>query len=304
MTRVREILLVLSVFAVVSVVHGQDTSNAITRSEFNFGHQLGYMYSRVGDAYFQDGGIWRFETGFLTLYTSDMPLVRSSHWKERTFMFIPLYFEIYPSDNIALEIEMTDLFIELPYYDIHSMGGKSPRFKTKMRLVREGRWAPAVAFTAGVKFSSAKPWVIWRHDHNYDESNGLTGAGTGVADYILLFTLSKKLGVSTSLHTHFGLIPIGSPVEYKRGSAQADEIPLGISLRHDFTASIEGTAEAAGMASGLSSTKLANYAVVRGKIAYRYGCNRCICTVEHGLTQESDEWGAGITGVFEFGRTR
>jgi hypothetical protein len=28
----------------------RDTANTISRNEFNFGHQLGYMYSRMDDA--------------------------------------------------------------------------------------------------------------------------------------------------------------------------------------------------------------------------------------------------------------
>lgn len=216
-------------------------------------------------------------------------------------MYIPLYFEIFPSDNISLQIEVTDLFIELPYYDIHSMGGKSPRFKTKMRLLKEGQNLPALAFTAGVKFSSAKPWVVWRHDHNYDESNGLTGAGTGVADYILLFTASKKVAPRTLLNAHLGLIPVGSPVEYTRGSAQADEIPYGLSIRQEFTRALSGTAEWCGMASGLSSTELAHYSTVRLKGSLRTSCCIVSASVEHGLTEETDEWGGGVRALFEFG---
>lgn len=286
------------------LVLAQESENTIRRNQFNFGHQVGYMYAHVGDAYFRDRGIWQFETGFITLYTSSMPRVRNPEWKKRTFMYIPLYFEIAPSDNIALQIELTDLFVELPYYDIHSIGGKSPRFKTKMRLLKEGEHLPALAFTVGVKFSSAKPWVIWRHDHNYDESNGLTGAGTGVADYILLFTASKKVSDRTKLSGHFGLIPVGSPLEYSRGSAQADELPYGISLQQSFTSKYSGTVEWCGMASGLSSTEMAHYSTVRLKGSLRMSHGTFNAMVEHGLTEESDEWGGGVTGVFEFGTPR
>ncbi|MBN1758379.1 MAG: hypothetical protein JW863_08690, partial [Chitinispirillaceae bacterium] len=207
--KIKVIILLVSAFAAVSLLRAQDTSNTISRNDFNFGHQLGYMYSRMDDAWFADRGVWRFETGFAALYTSSMPEVRNAYWKERTVLYVPLYFELFPSDNIALLIELTDLFVEFPYVDYTSMGGKSPRFKTKIRLCREGKRLPAIAFTAGVKFSSAKPYVIWRDDHNYDESNGLAGAGTGVADYLLLFTVSKALTAATSIHAHAGLAPLG-----------------------------------------------------------------------------------------------
>lgn len=293
-----------AVFIIVSIsaaCFAQDTANAIFRNQFNFGHQLGYMYARMDDAYFGKRGTWTFETGGAILYTSEMPRVRSSHWKERTFIYIPLYFELFPSDNVTFIIEMTDLFVELPYYDIHSMGGKSPRVKTKLRLVKEGLYMPAMSFTAGVKFSSAKPWVIWRNDHNYDESNGLAGAGTGVADYLLLVTLSKTAGY-TSLHMHFGLAPVGSPVEYRRGSAQADELPYGMSIRHHFTHEWSGRIEVAGMYNGLSSTELAHYAVARMRMSRSLGRHVLAINVEHGLTEESDEWGAGIFAKFLFGK--
>jgi hypothetical protein len=294
---------VLLIWCTVLPAFSQETSNTITRNEFNFGHQVGYMYARMDDAYFGTRGTWTFETGGAVLYTSEMPRVRSSRWRERSFIYIPLYFELFPSDNVAIQVELTDLFVERPYYDIHSMGGKSPRIRTKLRLLKEGENLPAVAFTAGVKFSSAKPWVIWRNDHNYDESNGLTGAGTGVADYLLLFTLSKTFG-TTSLHTHFGLAPVGSPVEYKRGSAQADELPYGISMRHNFTDEWSGRVEIAGMYNGLSSTELAHYSVARLRINRAFGHNLLIFNVEHGLTEESDEWGAGVFVKFMFGKKR
>jgi hypothetical protein len=175
---------------------GQNTSNTITRSNFNFGHQLGYMYSRMDNAYFKSGGNWSFETGFLSYYTPEMPLVRNHFWKERTILMIPLYFTFSPCGTIELQAEVTDLFIEFPYQTIDNAGGKSPRFKTKIRLLEERRSLPAVAFTVGVKFSSAKPYTIWANRHNYDESNGLAGAGTGVADYLLLFSFSKKVASS------------------------------------------------------------------------------------------------------------
>ena len=279
-----------------------DTGNTITRNTFNFGHQLGYMYARMDDAYFKERGTWTFETGFATLYTSSMPRVRNPCWKERTMLYIPLYFELFPSDNISLQIELTDLFVEFPYYDSDNMGGKSPRFKTKIRLCEERKFLPAIAFTVGVKFSSAKPYVLWRDSLNYDESNGLAGAGTGVADYLLLFTLSKSFSARTSLHGHLGLAPLGSPVESNGyGSRQADEIPYGISLRHDFPANISGRIEVCGMYNGLPYLQLAHYSVVRLRVAWHPAPRRSIAlNLEHGLTEESDEWVGGVFGTFEW----
>jgi hypothetical protein len=292
----------LATAAFTAQITAGETGNTISRNEFNFGHQLGYMYSRMDDAFFRERGTWSFETGLATLYTSSMPRVRDHYWKKRTFVYIPLYFELFPSDNIALQIDLTDLFVEVPYYDRNSMGGKSPRFRTKIRLCEERGMRPAIAFTAGVKFSSAKPYVIWRDSLNYDQSNGLAGAGTGVADYLLLFTLSKQVSAHTSLHGRIGLAPLGSPVdENGHGSRQADEIPYGISLRHDFPKRFSGRLEVSGMYNGLRATQLAHYSVVRGQVLWAPVAGRTIIlNVEHGLTEESDEWVGGLFGKFEW----
>lgn len=191
--------------------------NTITKSDFNFGHQLGYVYSRTDDAYFHARGSWSFETGFLTYYTPQMPLVQTTKYRERTMMLVPLNLVICPSDNIMLQVTLTDLFVELPYDDIHNTGGKSPRFYTKMWLCNEGKYRPAMAFTCGVKFSSAKPYTIWAKKHNWLESNGLAGADTGEADYLLLLLFSKEFLANQFLHLRIGLAPLGSPVEYVRG---------------------------------------------------------------------------------------
>ena len=282
-------------------VFGRDSTNTITRNEFNFGHQLGYMYSRMGDAWFGNRGSWRFETGFQALYTSDMPQVRNSYWKERLMLYIPLYFEFFPGENVSLQVELTDLFVEFPYVDNKSMGGKSPRFKTKIRLLRERTCLPAVALTVGVKFSSAKPWVIWRGDHNYDESNGLAGAGTGVADYLLLFTFSKSLTAATSVHAQMGLAPLGSPVEeYGYWSRQADEIPYGVSVRQTFSPHWAGRLEVCGMYNGLRATQFAHYSVARLQLSWKPVENALTFNLEHGLTEASDEWIAGVFGMFEW----
>ncbi|MBN1576893.1 MAG: hypothetical protein JW913_10090 [Chitinispirillaceae bacterium] len=291
----------LFIGGVWSMLTAADSTNTITRNQFNFGHQLGYIYARMDDAYFGERGCWRFETGLAALYTGNMPRVRNPYWKERTMVYIPLYFELSPSDNISLQIELTDLFVEFPYYDITSMGGKSPRFKTKIRLLRERKYLPAIALTVGVKFSSAKPYVIWRGDHNYDESNGLAGAGTGVADYLLLFTFSKSLTAATSLHSHLGLAPLGSPVdEYGYGSRQADEIPYGLSLRHNFSPRWSARFEVCGMFNGLRASELAQYSVARLRLSWKPGNHSLALNVEHGLTEESDEWVGGLFGTFEW----
>jgi hypothetical protein len=271
-----------------------DSTNTITRSEFNFGHQLGYMYSRMDDAWFSKGGRWNITTGFLAFYSPVMPMVRNPDWQERTILMIPLYLEMYPCSTIALQAEITDFFIEFPWIDHTSIGGKSPRFKTKIRLLSENALLPAVAMTVGVKFSSAKPYTIWRNDHNYDESNGLAGAGTGVADYLLLFTVSKHLTNDVAAHARIGLVPIGSPVEYTRGSAQADEIPYGISMEKKWKNSWSVQGEISGMYNGLSSTRLAHYSVLRLQIHHSVGICRFTLDGERGLTPETDTWVAGM----------
>lgn len=128
-------IILISLIA-VSVSLAWDTSNTIQKSNFNFGHQSGYMYSRMGDAYFKEAGFWDFQTGFMAYYTRKMPLVRNPYWEERLMLTVPLYFIIYPCNAIALEMELTDLFVEFPYQNRHNTGGKTPRFKTKMRLLK------------------------------------------------------------------------------------------------------------------------------------------------------------------------
>lgn len=277
-----------------------DTSNTITRNEFNFGHQLGYMYSRMDNAYFKDAGNWSFETGLVACYTPEMPLVRNPFWKERTIVMIPLYFSFSPCRTIELQADLTDLFIEFPYQDLDNAGGKSPRFRTKIRLLEEKNVLPAIAFTVGVKFSSAKPYTIWANRHNYDESNGLAGAGTGVADYLLLFTFSKQIASSMSLSARIGLAPIGSPVEYQRGSAQADEIPYGFQLKKAFNTTWATSMEVCGMYNGLPATRLAHYSVARLQITRNGNRSHCTLNLERGLTRETDTWVAGFYEKWDF----
>jgi hypothetical protein len=271
-----------------------DTANAIDRDDFNFGHQLGYMYSRMDDAYFKDYSTCIFTTGFLTLHTPAMPFVRNPDWKKRTVLMVPLYLEYFPCSRISLQAEATDLFIEFPYKTVENMGGKSPRFKTKIKLLDEQGHVPALAFTIGVKFSSAKPYTIWNNDHNYDESNGLAGAGTGVADYLLLVTASRHLRPDITVHARLGLAPLGSPVEYTRGSAQADEIPYGFAVKKELTGQWALQTEVCGMYNGLKSTRLAHYSVARIKGTWRKGALEVTFDAERGLTEETDTWVGGV----------
>ena len=284
----------------VNILVAQDTSNTILKSTFNFGHQSGYMYSRMGDAYFKERGAWDFQTGFVVFYTSEMPMVRNDYWKERLMLTIPLTFFVYPCDIIELELNLTDLFVEFPYENRHNTGGKTPRFKTKIRICKEKTIIPAVALTLGVSLSSAKPFTIWDNDHNYDESNGLAGAGTGVADYLILFTFSKKIDSTFIVSSRIGLAPLGSPVEYTRGSGQADEIPYGVSIYKKWTKYLACQGEVSGMYNGLSSTQLAHYSVARLQIMGLTDRATYSLNMEHGLTEESDEWVGGIYCTFHF----
>jgi hypothetical protein len=278
-------------------------ANTITRDSFNFGHQLGYMYSRMDNAYFKEAGNWSFETGLLSYYTPTMPLVRNPLWKERTIVMIPLCFIFSPCRTIELQADLTDLFIEFPYQDLDNAGGKSPRFRTKIRLLEEKKDLPAIAFTVGVKFSSAKPYTIWANRHNYDESNGLAGAGTGVADYLLLFTCSKRIADSMHLTARIGLAPIGSPVEYTRGSAQADEIPYGFQIKRALSSHWASSIEVSGMYNGLPATRLAHYSVARLQFAHTGGGkSHFVLDIERGLTRETDTWVAGFYEKWDFKR--
>ena len=288
--------------AFVSFCPGQDPGNTIRKHDFNFGHQLGYMYSRMDDAYFGSRGEWSFETGFMGYYTEKMPRVANPDWQERLMLALPLYFTACASDAVTLQFDLTDLFVEFPYRDIHSTGGKSPRFRAKMKLFSEGRLLPAAAFTIGVKFSSAKPYNIWEKNHNYEESNGLSGAGTGVADYLLLFLFSKRLSPALLLHWRLGIAPLGSPVEYERGSGQADEIPYGLSAEYALPGKTTVKAEIAGMYNGLESTELAHYSVARLNLIRRFSALSLTLDLERGLTEESDDWVAGFYTKFDFNR--
>ena len=276
--------------------------NTITKSDFNFGHQLGYMYSRMDSAAFRPAGEWSFETGFLAYYTSSMPQVTNPGYRERLMLLVPLNFEVAVSDWVALQVKATDLFVEFPYESIHNVGGKSPMFCAKMGLLREGPLHPALALTCGVKFSSAKPYTIWAKKHNYVESNGLAGADTGVADYLLLFTATRHFLEQWAVDARLGLAPLGSPVEYVRGSGQADEIPYGLRFRFSPSPLYGLAAEVSGMKNGLSGTRLAHYSVARLTGSRSFGRLETSLDLEKGLTRESDEWVAGTYLKFNLGK--
>ena len=53
--KIKVIILLVSAFAAVSPLRARDTSNTISRNDFNFGHQLGYMYARMDDAWLKNG---------------------------------------------------------------------------------------------------------------------------------------------------------------------------------------------------------------------------------------------------------
>jgi hypothetical protein len=301
---------VLAACGAIGAVFALGSGDAIDKANFDFGHQLGYIYSRTDSAYFRKAGEWTFETGFLDYYESRMPFVRNPHWRERNMLLVPLLFEIYPCSTIAIQAALTDLFVEFPCRNIHSMGGKSPRFMTKMRLLKEGRFLPATAFTVGVKFSSAKPYNIWENTHNYDESNGLAGACTGVSDYLMLFTLSKRLSPSLAVHGRFGLAPLGSPVPrsitepLRTSNGQADEIPYGVMVTGSAGSRFCFEAGIIGMYPMLSTTILGHYSQVRLAPAVRFGRVRLTLDVEKGLTRESDEWVAGVYTKFDLGKEK
>ena len=157
------------------------------------------------DAYFEEAGTWNFQTGFLTYYTSDMPLVRNEKWKKRTMLIIPLYFKYYPTDFLKLEFDITDLFIEFPYIDHRNMGGKSPRFLAKMRILEERNYLPAIAFTIESNFQAPNLHNMG-NDHNYDESNGLQARpGSRIIFVVYSFQNLGKFGFLT---TRLGLAPL------------------------------------------------------------------------------------------------
>jgi hypothetical protein len=285
-------------------------ANTIDRDHFNFGHQSGYLYSRTDSAYFKKSPGWAFETGLLGYYTPRMPLVENPDYYRYGSLKVPLTFNFYPCDRIALEFNLTDAFVNYPYNNQHDWGGASPRFKTKIKLCDELRFFPATALTMGVTWSSAKPTTIWAAKNNYQESNGLAGPGTGETDYLILLTFSKRFLSSFCGHARIGLAPLGSPVPRyidstgsSNGgsySAQADEIPYGLTIDAQLNPRWMLAAEIAGMYNGLRTTVLAHYSVFRVNLVYRQNNQQTVIDAERGLTNCTDTWVLGFYHSFEF----
>lgn len=274
--------------------------NTISKSNFNFAHQLGYLYSTTDNAYFKTKNSWSFKTGFVFYYTKEMPLVINPDWKERSFYQIPFAFEFYPSNNITLQFN-TDLIAQYPRHPIlhHSIGGNSPRFRTKIKLKSESILFPALALTMGVKFSSAKPYNIYSKTHNYYESNGLAGPGTGTADYLILITASKKYSKFLNFHTRLGLAPVGDPT---KAPSQADEVLYGFTLESFINNHISFKNEVAGMKGFIASTSpdLDHYSVYRFLFNYKFKTKTISVNIEKGLTNSSDDFVLGTYIKFDF----
>ena len=115
-----------------------------------------------------------------------------------------------------------------------------------------------------------------------------------------MFNVSKKIGSSLIIHSRLGLAPLGSPVEYVRGSGQADEIPYGISVYNKFNNSWAAQMEVSGMYNGLSSTTLAHYSVFRIQVHRETKLSTITLNLEKGLTRETDEFVAGFYNTFHF----
>lgn len=269
-------------------------ANLIRKQDFNFGHQLGYLYSRIEDAELPAPGEWRFETGFQAYHTRRMPLVRNPDWQRRTLFQVPGGLEVGLAPIVALQLN-SDFVAEQPWRDRHSWGGNSPRVRTRIRLLRDAEHRPALALTLGVKFSSAKPYNIWEERLNYDDSNGLAGIGTGVADYFIILSASKRVGARHRLLGRVGLAPVGDPATaLDRGGSQADQIPYGLAWIWTPRPDWRLRTEWAGMWGALRTTRLDHYSVLRlrggwiGERAWLEG------NLERGLTRESDDWVAGL----------
>lgn len=289
-----------SALVLLSPGHSRAEGNTIRKDTFNFAHQLGYLYSRMDDAYFRERGRWSLETGLVGFYTRNMPLVENPAWQERLLLQLPFELRISPSDNIELQVN-SDLVAESPYRNQRSMGGNSPRFRTRMRLLQETDRLPALAFTVGVKFSSAKPYNIWEGNHNYVDSNGLSGTGTGVADYFMVFHASRSIQEGLWIHARLGLAPLGDPTAYERGSSQADQILYGLSLEHALHPLWLVTGEVSGMWGAIQTTNLDHYSVARAQVARQFDAYRVTLNVERGLTWTTDDWVAGFYVRFDFG---
>ncbi len=272
------------------------SNNTIRKDNFNFGHQHGYLYSSFEPAYIPDGKHFRFQTGAMSYHTSAMPRVLHPKWRSFTRVIVPVILDFSLAGIVQLKLQ-SDAIAHFPVQDQHSIGGNSPRFSARIKLVGEKKYSPALAFTIGVKFSSAKPWNIWNKIHNYNDSNGLAGVGTGVADYLLLLHASKEFGLQQFVHFNAGLAPLGDPTAYERGSSQADQIPLRLGyeiVRQRWRLQIE----TAGMLGALQTTNLDSYLVARLQPAMRWHkkshSQELAINLEKGLTWTTDSYVAGL----------
>lgn len=291
---------VLWVLGALAAAAPAGAANTIRKDTFNFGHQLGYLYSRIEDAELPAAGEWRFETGFVAYHTDPMPLVRNPDWRRRTLLTVPGRLEIGLAPIVALQLD-GDLVAELPYRDIHQIGGNSPRVRTRIRLLEDRDRRPALALTLGVKFSSGKPYTLWDGRMNYDDSNGLAGIDTGVADYFIILSVGKRLGDRHRLLARAGLAPVGDPAQaLERGGSQADQIPYGLAWIYSPVAAWQTRLEWAGFWGALTTTRLDHYSVARAVLEHRWPRVWLAVRGERGLTPESDDWvgGAQVTIVW------
>ena len=278
--------------------------NTIRKADFNFGHQLGYIYARPDTAYIDSQFSFELETGFQAYHTPQMPRVVNPDWQRYTLYTLPLGLKYSVAGRVSLHVN-TDGVLQWPMLNAHSLGGNSPRVRAKVLLLRENRWWPAIALTVGVKFSSAKPWTIWYSRHNYNQSNGLAGPDTGVADYLLQLHTSKALPGTPIyrhwLHLNAGLAPLGDPTAYEHASSQADEIPFRLGYQMQAHGRWELVTEVAGMFGILSTTTMDDYAVLRLAPGYLWGAQSLHLNLERGLTNTSDTWVGGLWYRLRFG---
>ncbi len=285
----------------IAVAAPAGAANTIRKDTFNFGHQFGYLYSRIEDAELLAAGEWRFETGFVAYHTRRMPLVRNPDWQRRTLLTVPGRLEVGLAPIVTLQLD-SDLVAELPYRDIHQIGGNSPRVRTRIRLLTDTGRRPALALTLGVKFSSAKPYTLWDERMNYDDSNGLAGIGTGVADYFIIVSASKRVGPRHRFLARAGLAPVGDPSQaLERGGSQADQIPYGLSWIYSPVPAWQTRVEWVGFWGALKTTRLDHYSVARAVVERRWSRVWLALRGERGLTRESDDWvgGAQVTVVWQ-----
>jgi hypothetical protein len=110
----------------ISAAEGFDSGNTIRRQNFNFGHQLGYMYSKFDSAYFNPPGSLSFLTGVIAYHTPEMPLVKNPEWKKRTILMIPLGIEYTPCKVLSVQFVITDFLSRFLIKTMKTWAVKSP----------------------------------------------------------------------------------------------------------------------------------------------------------------------------------